>query len=69
MIKGEPGMQSRFWRGAGGAPWPVRDRKAYVPEPLTVDASGAISSTGRHVWFILPASSLLPGLVLGRAPP
>ena len=36
----------------GGAPRLRRDRKAYVPEPLTVDASGAIGSTGRRAWFI-----------------
>ena len=30
----------------GGSPRLRRDRKAYVPEPLTVDASGAIGSTG-----------------------
>jgi hypothetical protein len=36
----------------GGAPRLRRDRKAYVPEPLTVDAGGAIGSTGRRAWFI-----------------
>jgi hypothetical protein len=36
----------------GGAPRLRRDRKAYVPEPLTVDASGAIGSTSRRAWFI-----------------
>jgi hypothetical protein len=36
----------------GGAPRLRRDRKAYVPEPITVDASGAIGSTGRPAWFM-----------------
>jgi hypothetical protein len=38
--------------GRGGAPRLRRDRKSYVPEPITVDASGAIGSTGRRAWFI-----------------
>jgi hypothetical protein len=36
----------------GGAPRLRRDRKSYVPEPITVDASGAIGSAGRRAWFI-----------------
>ena len=35
-----------------GSPRLRRDRKAYAPELLTVDASGAIRSTGRRAWFI-----------------
>jgi hypothetical protein len=29
-----------------------RDRKAYAPEPLTVDAGGTIGSAGRRAWFV-----------------
>lgn len=36
----------------GGAPRLRRERKAYVPESLTVDAAGAIGSTGRRAWFL-----------------
>ena len=36
----------------GGAPRLRRDRKKYVPEPLTVDATGIIGSTGRRSWFL-----------------
>jgi Lhr-like helicase len=36
----------------GGAPRLRRDRKAYVPEPLTVDAAGRTGSTGRRAWFL-----------------
>ena len=36
----------------GGAPRLRRDRKAYVPQPLTVDAGGTIGATGRRAWFV-----------------
>jgi Lhr-like helicase len=36
----------------GGSPRLRRERKAYVPEPLTVDAAGTIGSTGRRAWFL-----------------
>src|SRR6185295_2792817 len=36
----------------GGAPRLRRDRKAYVPESLTVDAAGTIGSSGRRSWFL-----------------
>jgi hypothetical protein len=36
----------------GGAPRLRRDRKKYVPEPLTVDATGIVGSTGRRAWFL-----------------
>ena len=36
----------------GGAPRLRRDRKAYVPEPLTMDAAGRIGSSGREGWFL-----------------
>jgi superfamily II DNA/RNA helicase len=36
----------------GGAPRLRRDRKPYVPEPLTVDAAGTIGSSGRRGWFL-----------------
>jgi superfamily II DNA/RNA helicase len=36
----------------GGAPRLRRDRKAYLPEPLTVDAGGMTGSTGRRAWFV-----------------
>jgi hypothetical protein len=35
-----------------GAPRLRRDRKAYVPEPLTVDADGTVGSSGRRGWFL-----------------
>jgi superfamily II DNA/RNA helicase len=36
----------------GGALRLRRDRKAYVPEPLTMDAAGTIGSSGRRGWFL-----------------
>jgi superfamily II DNA/RNA helicase len=36
----------------GGSPRLRKDRKAFAPVPLTVDASGAVSSSGRRVWFM-----------------
>jgi hypothetical protein len=35
-----------------GAPRLRRDRKVYVPEPLTVDATGLIGSTCRRAWYL-----------------
>jgi hypothetical protein len=36
----------------GGTPRLRRDRKAYLPEPLMVDAAGTIGSSGRRSWFL-----------------
>jgi hypothetical protein len=36
----------------GGAPRLRRDRKKFVPEPLTVDATGTIGSSGRRGWLL-----------------
>jgi Lhr-like helicase len=36
----------------GGSPRLRRERKAHVPELLTVDAAGTIGSTGRRAWFL-----------------
>jgi Lhr-like helicase len=36
----------------GGAPRLRKDRKAFAPVPLTVDAAGVVGSTGRAAWFM-----------------
>lgn len=36
----------------GGAPKLRKDRRAFAPEPLTVDASGVVGSAGQASWFM-----------------
>lgn len=36
----------------GGAPRLRRERKAFVPEALTVNAAGTVGTTGRKAWFM-----------------
>lgn len=36
----------------GGAPRLRKDRRSAAPEALTVDASGAVGTTGRKAWFL-----------------